>query len=190
MNPDFGATSDRADYAGYVWCQFKDGSQTAADPDLVALYGSYPARPWEATMVGRGVAHAILTFLWRDDPQLWQGRPEVKLVVRGIRLYDPRKDSTAGGSGAHRYGTTSTHEWSDNPVVMIYNLFRGIQIRGGAIFGGGFTGDQLPYATWAAAMNACDVMIGSRKTYVAATRSSWAARTRAGSRRPTWSRNC
>lgn len=167
VNPDYGATSDRTDYAGFVWCQFKDGAQTAADPDLVAIYGSYPARPWESTMVGRGVAYAILTFLWRDDPQLWQGRPEVKLVVRGIRLYDPRKDSTAGGSGAHRYGTTSTHEWSDNPVVMIYNLLRGIQIRGGAIFGGGFAAADLPYAVWAAAMNACDVLIGDRKTYTA-----------------------
>ncbi len=52
VNPDFGATSDRTDYAGYVWCQFKDGSQTAADPDLVSLYGSYPRgpgrRPWSA----------------------------------------------------------------------------------------------------------------------------------------------
>lgn len=167
VNPDYGPTSDRTDYAGFVWCQFKDGSQTAADPDLVSIYGSYPARPWESTMVGRGVAYAILTFLWRDDPQLWQGRPEVKLVVKGIRLYDPRKDSTAGGSGAHRYGTTSTHEWTDNPVVMIYNLLRGIQIRGGAIFGGGFAASDLPYATWAAAMNACDVLIGDRKTYTA-----------------------
>ncbi len=59
-------------------------------------------------MVGRGVAQAILTFLWRDSPQVWQGRPDVRFIVKGIRLYDPRKDSTAGGSGAHRYGTLST----------------------------------------------------------------------------------
>lgn len=167
IHPDYGPTVNKGDFIGFAWCRFKDGSQTSADAMLLDKYGSYPQRPWENTMVGRGVAYAVMTFLWRDSPQVWQGSPDVKFIVQGIRLYDPRKDSTAGGSGAHRYGTTSTHEWSDNPVVMIYNLLRGIQIRGGAIFGGGFAAADLPYATWAAAMNACDVLIGSRKTYTA-----------------------
>jgi hypothetical protein len=167
IHPDYGPTVNRGDFIGFAWCRFKDGSQTSADAMLLDKYGTHPARPWESTMVGRGVAYAVLTFLWRDSPQVWQGSPDVRFIVQGIRLYDPRKDTTAGGSGAHRYGTTSTHEWSDNPVVMIYNLLRGIQIRGGAIFGGGFAAADLPYATWAAAMNACDVLIGDRKTYTA-----------------------
>jgi hypothetical protein len=167
IHPDYGPTVNKGDFIGFAWCRFRDGSQTTVDPMLSAKYGSYPQRPWQSGMVGRGVAQAIMTFLWRDSPQVWQGRPDVRFIVKGIRLYDPRKDSTAGGSGAHRYGTVSTHEWSENPVVMIYNLLRGIQILGGHIYGGGFTAADLPYATWAAAMNACDVMIGDRKTYVA-----------------------
>ncbi len=43
----------------------------------------------------------------------------------------------------------------------------GIQIPGGHVYGGGCAAADLPYATWAAAMNACDVMIGDSKTYVA-----------------------
>jgi hypothetical protein len=167
IHPDYGPTVNKGDFIGFAWCRFRDGSQSTVDPMLSDKYGSYPQRPWQSGMVGRGVAQAIMTFLWRDSPQVWQGRPDVRFVVKGIRLYDPRKDSTAGGSGAHRYGTVSTHEWSENPVVMIYNLLRGIQILGGHVFGGGFTAADLPYATWAAAMNACDVMIGDRKTYVA-----------------------
>ena len=138
IHPDYGPTLTRSNYVGFAWCRFKDGSQTVVDPMLLDKYGSAGARPWEATMVGRGVAYAVMTYLWRDSPQIWDGRPTEKFVVKGIRLYDPRKDTTAGGSGAHRYGTTSTHEWSDNPVVMIYNLLRGIQIRGGHVYGGGF----------------------------------------------------
>jgi hypothetical protein len=167
IHPDYGPTVNKGDFIGFAWCRFRNGSQTTVDPMLSDKYGSYPQRPWQSGMVGRGVAQAIMTFLWRDSPQVWQGRPDVRFVVKGIRLYDPRLDSTAGGSGAHRYTNTATHEWSENPVVMIYNLLRGIQILGGHVYGGGFTAADLPYATWAAAMNACDVMIGDRKTYVA-----------------------
>lgn len=167
IHPDYGPTVHKGDFIGFAWCRFRDGSQTTVDPMLLDKYSAYPQRPWTSAMVGRGVAQAIMTFLWRNTPQVWQGRPDVRFVVKGIRLYDPRLDSTAGGSGAHRYTNTATHEWSENPVVMIYNLLRGIQILGGHVFGGGFTAAELPYATWAAAMNACDVMIGDRKTYIA-----------------------
>ena len=167
VHPTYGPTVNKGDFIGVAWCRFYDGSQTAADSMLRSKYGSYPQRPWTAQMIGRGVAYAALTFFWRDSPQVWQGRPDVKFVLQGIRLYDPRKDSTAGGSGAHRYGTTSTHEFSDNPVVMIYNVLRGIQILGGDLFGGGYAAADLPYSVWAAAMNACDVMVGDRKTYTA-----------------------
>lgn len=37
--------------------------------------------------------------------------------IRGRKLYDPRKDSTNGGSGAHRLDTPSTWEWSDCPAL-------------------------------------------------------------------------
>jgi hypothetical protein len=167
IHPDYGPTVNKGDFIGFAWCRFRNGSQNTVDPMLSAKYGNYPERPWTSNMVGRGVAQAIMTFLWRDSPQVWQGRPDVRFVVKGIRLYDPRLDSTAGGSGPHRYDNTATHAWSENPVVMIYNILRGIQILGGHKFGGGFTAADLPYANWAAAMNACDVMIGDRKTYVA-----------------------
>jgi len=167
VNSVYGATIATPNrYTGFAWCRFR-ANPTVADPDLLSIYGSYPERPWQSDMIGRGVPHAIMTFLWRDSPQIWNGRPDVKFIVRGIRLYDPRKDTTAGGSGSHRYGTGSTYEWSENPVVMIYNILRGIAMLGGNTYGGGYSAADLPYATWAAAMNACDVLISGRKTYIA-----------------------
>lgn len=159
------ATPNR--YTGFAWCRFYDGTQTTADSDLVSIYGSYPERPWATDMRGRGVPYAIMTFLWRDTPQIWNGKPDVKFVVKGIKLYDPRKDSTAGGSGSHRYSNQATWEWSENPVVMIYNILRGVPLLDGNIYGGGFGASDLPYTTWVAAMNACDVTISGRKTYIA-----------------------
>ncbi len=168
INSTYGATVQTPQrYTGFAWCQFHNGSQTSADADLLSLYGSYPERPWLSDMIGRGVPYAVLTFLWRDSPQIWNGRPDVKFVVKGIKLYDPRKDSTAGGSGAHRYSNQATWEWSENPVVMVYNILRGIPMLGGNTYGGGYGASDLPYTTWAAAMNACDVPISGRKTYIA-----------------------
>jgi hypothetical protein len=171
IHPVYGPTVNKGDFIGTAWCKFYDGTQTEADPYLVARYDNPDKpRPWTPDMVGRGVAYAILTFLQRASPVVWQGRPNVRFVVRGIRLYDPRKDSTAGGSGSHRYGNAATHEWTDNPVVMIYNLLRGIRVpasQAGELYGGGYGAEDLPYANWAAAMNACDVMEGERKRYTA-----------------------
>lgn len=168
INSTFGATVQTPQrYTGFAWCRFYDGSQTSADADLVSIYGSYPERPWSSDMIGRGVPYAILTFLLRDTPQIWQGRPDVKFIVRGIKLYDPRKDTTAGGSGAHRYANQATWEWSENPVVMIYNILRGIPLPDGNVYGGGYGAADLPYATWVAGMNACDALISGRKTYIA-----------------------
>ena len=49
-----------------------------------------------------------------------------------MRLYDPRRDSTVGGSGAQRWSDPSS--WTpfggganDNPVVQIYNLMLGLR---------------------------------------------------------------
>lgn len=45
--------------------------------------------------------------------------PAYSQVRKAVKLYDPRKDSTAGGSGAHRLSDRSTWEWSDNGPLVI-----------------------------------------------------------------------
>lgn len=39
--------------------------------------------------------------------------------IKGSLVYDPRKDSTNGGSGSHRYNDPNTWEWSDNPILCL-----------------------------------------------------------------------
>jgi len=143
--------------AGYAWCKFYDGSQTVADPMLLSKYGSYPDRPWTADMIGRGVAYAILTF--RYNRKVFNGLPQVRFELLGIPLYDPRADTTVGGSGAQRWATPSTWAATHNQMVMAYNIARGITLPDGSVWGGDAQAPDLPLSDWFAAMNACDVAV-------------------------------
>lgn len=141
--------------AGYAWIKYYDGTQTVADPMLVAKYGSYPERPWLSDMVGTGVCYAILTFRYKRD--LYQSFPRCRFEMDGIKLYDPRKDSTVGGTGAHRWANPATWEPTNNPAVMVYNIKRGISLAGLGIWGGDALAADLPLASWFSGMNEADV---------------------------------
>lgn len=141
----------------HFYITFHDGTQTTADAYMMANYASYPERPWAADMIGEGIAYAVVTF--RYNRKAFNNLPGVRMEIDGIPLYDPRKDTTVGGSGAHRWATPSTWEQTDNPAVMIYNILRGITLPGGKVWGGNVAADDLPLANWFAAMNECDVAI-------------------------------
>ena len=141
-------------YAGKAWVTFYDGRQTTADGATVGIFAAYPNRPWTSTRVGKGVSYGIFEFLY--DAEVYKSEPTIRVELRGMRLYDVRKDSTAGGSGLHRWDDKSTWEYTVNNGVMIYNILRGIELDGGVVYGGDATADELPFANWAAAMNVCD----------------------------------
>lgn len=155
----------RADGVDYAWIRTYDGRQTTADAMLVAKYGEDPDRPWSSTNVAPNTAYAVLTFLY--NAELFSGLPQVRFEVEGLRLYDPRKDSSVGGSGRHRFNNPTTWEYTENPVVMIYNIMRGITLPTGEVWGGRVAAADLPLDDWNAAANACDEPFGGRTTYVA-----------------------
>ncbi len=148
-----------------AWMWFYDGTQTAAATTLVSDYGSHTDRPWGSTFIGEGTAYAILEFFL--DREFFSGLPSVRFEAKGIKLYDPRKDTTVGGSGTHRWNDPTTWEWTDNPQVINYNILRGITLETGDIYGGEVPAEDLPLDNWFAAMNECDVLIGSRKQFTA-----------------------
>lgn len=143
------------DGTDYLWIKFHDGTQTAADSFLTSTFGSDPDRPWESDMIGRGIAYVIVTA--RRNDELFAGIPDFLFETDGFNLYDPRKDDTVGGDGDHRWDDPTTWEPSDNPIVHIYNIIRGIRYDGEWVYGGQtISGYQLPVANWIAAANACD----------------------------------
>lgn len=153
VHPDYGVEA-AGRYAGHLWYKFYDGTQTVADPMLLAEYGEYPDRPWLADMVGEGVPYVILTF--KFNAKIYSGLPSFRAVVEGIPLYDPRYDTTAGGSGAQRWNDSSTWGFSRNPAVMVYNILRGIALPDGSTWGLDAEAEDLDLSVWAAAMNACE----------------------------------
>ena len=161
----FPLLGQRVGSKNHAWVKFYDGSQTAADPMLVQHYASYPDRPWSSSFVGHGTAYAILTF--RYNREIYNSLPQVRFELDGIALYDPRFDSTVGGTGPQRWAQPATWTRSANPAVMIYNILRGIQLPSGDIWGGDVPADDLPLDNWFAAMNACDAPIGGRPSFEA-----------------------
>lgn len=143
-----GGSRDR--YAGKLWLKFYDGSQTTADAGLVAKYGSHPERPWASDMVGEGVSYAILTF--KLDQKVWQGEPAAVFVCEGAKLYDPR---------------TTTTVYTRNPVVMIWNILRGITLPDGQVWGLGVAEARLDATMWEGAMDACDTLVSGNPQYIA-----------------------
>lgn len=149
---------------------YYNGTQTVVDPMLMTYYGSQSPRPWKSTMVGRGQCYAILTFSY--DRKIYPGPPSVRFEMLGIPLYDPRKDTTVGGSGAHRWGDKATYEYTANTMVLIYNILRGIELHTGIVWGLGCAASDLPLDNWFAQMNKCDVLVsllggGTEKQYQA-----------------------
>jgi hypothetical protein len=145
----------RKDGKDHCWIKFYDGTQLTADPFLVSRVAT-PERPWGPDCVGKGVAYAICTHLTNDT--LFASFPTYRFELSGIRLYDPSRDDTAGGSGAQRWSDPST--WGgdgDNlPAVQAYNVMRGISYGGQWLYGlQNLPAARLPNVAWINAVNAC-----------------------------------
>ncbi|MET3899664.1 hypothetical protein ABIB57_003626 [Devosia sp. UYZn731] len=161
----------------YLWFKFYDGTQTAADPLLVATFGSDPSRPYGAARVGRGIPYVVAFARAPErndegDKPLFQGIPDFKFVTNGVRWYDVSKDSTAGGAGAHRWDNPAT--WGGDgdflPIVHLYNVLRGVRYAGQWLYGmQGTTAARLPSASWIAGIAAARATIsgpgGMEPTY-------------------------
>lgn len=154
-----------AEYPGLMWIKFHNGAYGQdADADLVANSdGAITANDR-----GRGICYVRVKVKY--DAEKFQSVPTFRFVLRGAKLYDWRKDTTNGGAGAHRWGQATTYEWSDNPIVQLYNWRRGLWLNGQRIAGMNAPAASLPVSIWTAAANACDELVslaagGTEKRY-------------------------
>ncbi|MCO6386245.1 phage tail protein [Aliihoeflea sp. 40Bstr573] len=150
--------------------RFYDGRPgQAADGRLVSVSSS-SGTPWKATSTCAGMAYVIVEREY-DEALFEQGVPDIGFILRGLRLYDPRKDSTvAGGSGAHRLDNAATWEFSQNPAIQRLNYQLGLRglISSRTLIGEGKSLGQLDLGTYFAAMNVCDTPRNGKPTYQAA----------------------
>jgi hypothetical protein len=95
----------------YIWKHLGAHNQTA-DSYLDTLFTE-----WTSDHRGNGIPYIVVAMA-SDDNLFPMGAPSnIFAMVKGRRLYDPRLDSTNGGSGSHRYTDATTWAWSNNPVL-------------------------------------------------------------------------
>lgn len=108
-------------YANYasIWKHTGTDAQTVD----TTFTGVFPS--WDSAHRGRGVAYLVIR-LNQSSTIYPTGAPQSFFVtVKGRRLYDPRLDSTNGGSGAQRYTNATTWTYSSNPALAAADYLTG-----------------------------------------------------------------
>ena len=111
------------------------------------------ATAFPSTFIGKGICKTIAEFVF--DPNVFQGIPNMVTQINGKLLYDPRLDSTNGGSGSQRYTDSTTWTWSNNPALCIADYLM-------SPYGGAY--DPTADINWAdviAAANTCDTIVAA-----------------------------
>lgn len=154
----------RKDGKDYMWVKWHLGDQTDADTYLISR--SFQGdRQWGSNFIGYGCSYAVFTCRYHEEV-FTSGLPEWLIEPKSIALYDPRKDSTVGGSGNQRHSDVSTWEASDNPMVIIYNIVRGLRYNDQWMYGGQGVGvHRWPLSNAFAAMNACDQLVDGETAF-------------------------
>lgn len=162
-----------------LWIEFRSGAPTDTIPTYISSQG-VTAGEWTsgelADGFNKGCAYVVVRYKIND--KVWTtGRPSFKWELKGALVYDPRKDSTVpGGSGAHRWGTPSTYEWSDNAEILRANFMWGFWNYANAttgpqlMVGPGKSFEEVPTADVIARANICDELVslkagGTEKRY-------------------------
>lgn len=134
-----------------LWKQLGTSTQTALS-ELTSLYGG----DITSTFRGRGLAQVLFRYHVSDlSDELWQaGFPSrIRVKVRGRKVYDPRLDSTNGGSGSHRQADPSTWAWSDNPILCAVDYARHFKRPRPIAFA------RIDWDSVRAEADVCDVMV-------------------------------
>ncbi len=153
----------QGDFAGYLWIT----------PILEGGAGAYhtvnTGSVWGATRRLTGLASFKLRVKRTGNSKKGQspfaaGVP-TRMVVqgRGIPVYDPRRDSTRGGSGSHRADNQATWQFVDggsdlgnNHALQALAWLIGWRIGGKVSVGVGLPLARIDFAAFAAAANICD----------------------------------
>jgi hypothetical protein len=126
---------------------------------------------WTASHRGNNVTYIASAFELgtATGEGVWsQGAPRnIRAVVKGKKVYDPRLDSTqTGGSGSHRLADPTTWEWSDNPALCLADYLFDDRLGMGAE---GVTYNDIDWDMVADAADDCDATVtipgGSEKRF-------------------------
>jgi len=145
-----GNVTSPAKWAGKINVRYYLGSDSqTADSTLDATFAN-----WTSDHRLRGCTYAIVRLSY-DETDL-NTPPSFRFLVKGRKVYDPRLDTTNGGSGSHRLNDETTWEWSQNAVLCHNDFWRGVMINGIRIAGPGVASTRFSWANVIAEANVCD----------------------------------
>jgi hypothetical protein len=144
------------------------GSQTTADSVLDGAFSTINS----SEHIGTNLTYIVTKFTLTDKSQeTWDKflPNDIKALVKGKKVYDPRQDSTSTyydanvGVGTQRSNDSTTWEWSENPVWCLVDYLTDDR------FGMGIDLDRIDLSKAVDAADICDATVsvpgGSEKRY-------------------------
>lgn len=142
-------------YSGFLYTT----SQLGLCPEASALSAQWSGFPnWSASHKLSGQAAAMWNFKFdRDGKKFASGLPQTGALMRGVKVYDPRLDSTySGGVGPQRISSESTWAYSENPALHALAYAYGRFQNGKKVFGVGLPLEAIDLPSFVAWANVCD----------------------------------
>jgi hypothetical protein len=108
---------------------------------------------WTTNHKLSGLAYLAIRLKWNQDA--FSGIPEIRVTLKGKKIYDPRLDSTKGGSGSHRQDTASTWAYSKNSSLVLLDYLRN------ARYGKGLPNSafETNYDSFKTSANTCETQV-------------------------------
>jgi hypothetical protein len=108
---------------------------------------------WTSNHKLSGIAYVALRFKFNQDK--FGGTPQVRVTLKGKKIYDPRLDSTKGGSGSHRQDDPTTWAYSANSSLILLDYLRNSR------YGKGVPNDafETNYETFKTSANTADAEV-------------------------------
>lgn len=149
-------------------------SEGSSSNALVFGSGTY----WNNQATFTGCAYLKLSL--KLDSEIYPNGLPAKMVTigKGCPLYDPRFDSTAGGSGSHRVNDQNTWQWVNglneigrNPALQLLTYIIGYRINGKLAWGMGIPVGRIDLGNFITYANLCDESVvtkggGTAKRYL------------------------
>jgi hypothetical protein len=142
-------------YSGFMYRSV----QLGATPEASALAPQWPGMPgWSGAHKLSGKAAILWGVKFDKEGEIFAGGvPQLGAIWQGVKVYDPRLDSTRpGGSGAHRITNEATWSYSQNPALHALTYAYGRYRSGKKIFGIGLPADSILIGNFTAWANVCD----------------------------------
>lgn len=126
-------------------------------------------RYWNSTSTFTGCAYYVP--FWKLDDKVWEsGIPQrLTAIVDGCPVYDPRRDSTRGGSGSHRIDNQDTWgfrdgsvEYGRNPALALLTYLIGWRVNGKVVWGMGIPAHRIDFDNFRAYANVCEERVATQ----------------------------